>query len=53
MSREQLFLMEFLVDKVNVPAIRAIHEELLPAKTCVSFQVNSRLSLSESFIRNS
>ncbi|XP_014483368.1 PREDICTED: microtubule-associated protein 10-like [Dinoponera quadriceps] len=35
----QLFLMEFLVDNVNVPAIRAIHEEVLPATTCVSFQI--------------
>ncbi|XP_072745714.1 microtubule-associated protein 10 [Anoplolepis gracilipes] len=36
---EQLFLMEFLVDKVNIPAIRAIHEEILPARTCISFQI--------------
>ncbi|EFN88830.1 uncharacterized protein LOC105189711 [Harpegnathos saltator] len=39
MSGEQLFLMEFLVNNVNVPAIRAIHKEILPAKTCVSFQI--------------
>ncbi|GAB1865006.1 hypothetical protein CAJAP_06085 [Camponotus japonicus] len=31
--------MEFLVDKVNIPAIRAIHKEILPAKTCISFQI--------------
>ncbi|XP_015184046.1 PREDICTED: uncharacterized protein LOC107070397 [Polistes dominula] len=36
---QQLFLIEFLVDKVNIPAIRAIHEEMLPVTTCVSFQV--------------
>lgn len=40
MEKGQLFLIEFLVDKVNIPAIRAIHEEILPARTCVSFQVN-------------
>lgn len=42
MEGQQLFLMEFLVDKVNIPAIRAIHEEILPARTCVSFRVNPR-----------
>lgn len=40
MEKGQLFLMEFLIDKVNIPAIRAIHKEILPARTCVSFQVN-------------
>lgn len=39
MKGEQLFLMEFLVDEVNIPAIRAIHEEILPARTCISFQI--------------
>ncbi|KAM0725392.1 hypothetical protein ACS0PU_008878 [Formica fusca] len=39
MKGEQLFLMEFLVEKVNIPAIRAIHEEILPARTCISFQI--------------
>ncbi|XP_029177380.1 microtubule-associated protein 10-like [Nylanderia fulva] len=36
---EQLFLLEFLVDKVNIPAIKAIHEEILPSRTCISFQI--------------
>nr|XP_012234226.1 PREDICTED: uncharacterized protein LOC105679031 [Linepithema humile] len=31
--------MEFLIDKINIPTIRAIHEEILPARTCVSFQI--------------
>ncbi|KMQ98088.1 microtubule-associated protein 10-like protein [Lasius niger] len=39
MKGEQLFLLEFLVDKVNIPAIRAIHEEILPSRTCISFQI--------------
>lgn len=47
MEGAQLFLTEFLVDNINIPAIRAIHEGILPAKTCVSFQVD--LSI-ESFI---
>lgn len=42
MKGEQLFLMEFLVEKVNIPAIRAIHEEILPARTCISFQVQKK-----------
>ncbi|XP_035733550.1 uncharacterized protein LOC118446700 [Vespa mandarinia] len=36
---QQLFLIEFLVDKINIPAVRAIHEEMLPVTTCVSFQI--------------
>lgn len=36
---QQLFLIEFLVDRINIPAIRAIHQEMLPVTTCVSFQV--------------
>lgn len=38
-EQQQLFLMEFLVDHVNVPAVRAMHDEIMPALTCVSFQV--------------
>lgn len=38
-DNQQLFLIEFLVDKINIPAIRAIHQEMLPVTTCVSFQV--------------
>lgn len=41
MKGEQLFLLEFLVDRVNIPAIRAIHEEILPSRTCISFQVSA------------
>lgn len=39
-EQQQLFLMEFLVDRVNVPAVKAMHNEIMPATTCVSFQVN-------------
>lgn len=39
MEGEQLFLIELLVDTVNIPKIRAIYDEILPARTCVSFQV--------------
>lgn len=40
MSDEQkLFLIEFLVDKVNVPSVRAMQDDFMPAKTCVSFKV--------------
>ncbi|CAK9797850.1 hypothetical protein ANTQUA_LOCUS1372, partial [Anthophora quadrimaculata] len=38
---QELFLIEFLVDKVQIPMIRAMQEELLPACTCVSFQILS------------
>lgn len=38
---QQLFLMEFLVDRVNIPNVRAIGEQTLPATTCVSFQVSN------------
>ncbi|CAK9803005.1 hypothetical protein ANTPLA_LOCUS3409 [Anthophora plagiata] len=38
---QELFLIEFLVDKVQIPVIRAMQEELLPACTCVSFQILS------------
>ncbi|XP_026673091.1 microtubule-associated protein 10-like [Ceratina calcarata] len=38
---QQLFLIEFLVDRVQIPVIRAMHDELLPACTCVSFQILS------------
>ncbi|XP_015586035.1 uncharacterized protein LOC107263388 [Cephus cinctus] len=38
-AEQQLFLMEFLVDRVNVPSVRAMHEEMLPVTTCVSFQI--------------
>jgi len=39
MEGELLILIELLVDTVNIPTIRAIYDEILPAKTCVSFQV--------------
>ncbi|XP_011645978.1 uncharacterized protein LOC105432735 [Pogonomyrmex barbatus] len=39
MERNQLILIELLVDTVNIPTIRAIHDEILPVKTCVSFQI--------------
>ncbi|XP_078043409.1 uncharacterized protein LOC144473428 isoform X2 [Augochlora pura] len=38
-EEQQLFLIEFLVDRVKIPVIRAMQDELLPACTCVSFQV--------------
>ncbi|XP_015517060.1 uncharacterized protein LOC107222283 [Neodiprion lecontei] len=38
-QEQQLFLMEFLVDKVNIPSVRAMHDDMLPVETCVSFQV--------------
>ncbi|KAG6797770.1 hypothetical protein HZU73_07090 [Apis mellifera caucasica] len=40
-DEQELFLIEFLVDKVKIPVIRAMQEELLPASTCVSFQILS------------
>ncbi|KAK0180802.1 hypothetical protein PV327_003147 [Microctonus hyperodae] len=37
---QQLFLIEFLVERVNVPTVRAMQEEdILPSTTCVSFQI--------------
>ncbi|KYM97917.1 PREDICTED: uncharacterized protein LOC108778053 [Cyphomyrmex costatus] len=39
MEGELLILIELLVDTVNIPTIRAIYDEILPAKTCVSFQI--------------
>ncbi|XP_012541911.2 microtubule-associated protein 10-like [Monomorium pharaonis] len=39
MEGAQLFLIELLVDTVNIPRIRAIYDEILPAKTCISFQI--------------
>lgn len=41
MEDGHLFLIELLVDTVNIPKIRAIYDEILPAKTCVSFQVRA------------
>lgn len=41
MEGVQLILIEFLVDAVNIPTIRAIYDEILPARTCISFQVNT------------
>ena len=39
-SEQQLFLIEFLIDRVNVPSIRAMHtDNVLPVTTCVTFQV--------------
>nr|XP_034172125.1 uncharacterized protein LOC117600606 [Osmia lignaria] len=38
-EEQQLFLVEFLVEKVKIPVIRAMQDELLPACTCVSFQI--------------
>lgn len=38
-QEQQLFLMEFLVDKVNIPSVRAMHDDILPVETCVAFQV--------------
>ncbi|KAK2581910.1 hypothetical protein KPH14_002366 [Odynerus spinipes] len=38
-GNHQLFLIEFLIDRVNIPAVRAIYQEMLPVTTCVSFQV--------------
>lgn len=38
-DEQELFLIEFLVEKVKIPVIRAMQDDLLPACTCVSFQV--------------
>ncbi|XP_031828395.2 uncharacterized protein LOC116425175 [Nomia melanderi] len=40
-DEQQLFLIEFLVDRVKIPVIKAMQDELLPACTCVSFQILS------------
>ncbi|KAG7202341.1 hypothetical protein KM043_018669 [Ampulex compressa] len=40
-GEQQLFLFEFLVDKVSIPVVKAMCEELLPSVTCVSFQILS------------
>ena len=44
-NEQELFLIEFLVDKVKIPVIRAMQDEVLPACTCVSFQVISKIIL--------
>lgn len=41
MEEGQLILIELLVDTVNIPTIRAIYDEILPTRTCVSFQVKT------------
>lgn len=51
MERELLILIELLVDTVNIPRIRAIYDEILPAKTCVSFQVKTLYLLIRLLIR--
>ena len=38
-SEQQLFLIEFLIERVNIPSVRAMLDEMLPVTTCVSFQV--------------
>ncbi|CAG5081855.1 Protein of unknown function [Cotesia congregata] len=40
-KKQKLFLIEFLVDRVSVPTVRAMHDEFMPAKTCVSFKILS------------
>ncbi|XP_076241806.1 uncharacterized protein LOC143183901 [Calliopsis andreniformis] len=40
-DEQQLFLIEFLVETVKIPVIRAMQDDLLPACTCVSFQILS------------
>lgn len=39
-NEQQLFLMEFLIDRINIPTVCAMQEEMLPSTTCVSFQVH-------------
>lgn len=36
-----MILIELLVDTVNIPKIRAVYDVILPARTCVSFQVKA------------
>ncbi|XP_033224195.1 uncharacterized protein LOC117177530 [Belonocnema kinseyi] len=40
-SEQHLFLIEFLVERVNIPSVRAMHDKMLPVTTCVSFQILS------------
>lgn len=41
-NQQQLFLIEFIIHQVNIPTVRAMHDEVLPnTQTCVSFQVTT------------
>ncbi|KAJ8668001.1 hypothetical protein QAD02_009664 [Eretmocerus hayati] len=36
---QELFLFEFLVDKVNIPAVQAMQDDILSVKTCIEFKI--------------
>lgn len=36
---QELFLLEFLVDRVNIPSVQAMHDDVLLVKTCIEFKV--------------
>ena len=40
-NAQELFLLEFLVDRVNIPSVQAMQEDLLAVKTCIEFKVYS------------
>ncbi|XP_003427408.1 uncharacterized protein LOC100680161 [Nasonia vitripennis] len=36
---QELFLLEFLVDRVNIPSVQAMHDDVLLVKTCIEFKI--------------
>ncbi|XP_011501523.1 PREDICTED: uncharacterized protein LOC105365126 [Ceratosolen solmsi marchali] len=37
--KQELFLLEFLVDKVNIPSVKAMEEDIMLVKTCIEFKI--------------
>ncbi|XP_023246367.1 uncharacterized protein LOC111643189 [Copidosoma floridanum] len=38
-ATQELFLVEFLIDRVNIPSVQAIHDDILPVTTCIEFRI--------------
>lgn len=38
---QELFLVEFLIDRVNIPSVQAMQDDYLNVKTCIEFKVMS------------
>ncbi|XP_058800738.1 uncharacterized protein LOC131669689 [Phymastichus coffea] len=36
---QELFLLEFLIDRVNVPSVQAMQDDCLHVKTCIEFKI--------------
>lgn len=40
---QELFLLEFLVNHVNIPSVQAMQDDILQVKTCIEFRVRQPL----------